>query len=177
MSDNINSQKAIENRLRHLELELKALKNAGKKYTPSVFDNKLTRLENEVASLRKIVKITLGMWSDWTPTITYYYGTTDPTSTVINTARYSKIGRVVYFNVELDITRGSGDRQAMTISLPSSHEALYDTVMFAYVTIVASVVGIASVLSASNKIWVSFGTMISDGTVALSGFYLSLIHI
>ena len=63
----------------------------------SNFDEKtvdrIKKLEREVERLR--VKESPGAWTSWTPTVTFAGGTTDPSSTTKQYARYTTIGKIV----------------------------------------------------------------------------------
>ena len=59
----------------------------------------------------------IGDWTSYTPTVTYYGGTTDPDSTV-KSFRYARIGNTVFFTGLLTITVGSGDRTYFHVTLP-----------------------------------------------------------
>lgn len=57
-------------------------------------------------------------WYNYTPTITYGGGTTDPTSATITYARYIVTNRAINLSVGVDISRGTGDRTQTDVSLP-----------------------------------------------------------
>lgn len=61
---------------------------------------------------------TLGTWQNWTPTVTYLGGSTDPTSTTIEHARYCQIGNMVSFSLVASIVCGSGNRTVAFVTLP-----------------------------------------------------------
>jgi hypothetical protein len=79
---------------------------------------RLTNAEREIERLK--VKESAGAWLDWTPTVTYYGGSTetDPTSESIETARYCRIGKLVHVNVVVSVTRGAGDQSRTVVTLP-----------------------------------------------------------
>jgi hypothetical protein len=59
-----------------------------------------------------------GVWTNYTPTITYAGGTTNPTS-VTATIRYIRVGKIVFFHCNGgSFTRGSGDRSYVIFTLP-----------------------------------------------------------
>lgn len=58
-----------------------------------------------------------GIWQSWTPTVTYFGGTTDPTSTS-KSFRYTKFGKLIVINGLLTIVVGPGNRTYMHITLP-----------------------------------------------------------
>lgn len=64
-----------------------------------------------------IVGTDLGVWSAWTPTITYGGGTTNPTSFTV-TARYTRIGKLVVCVITGTLTRGSGNRTYINFTPP-----------------------------------------------------------
>jgi len=57
---------------------------------------------------------------NWTPSITYAGGSTDPTSNTVNTANYLVDGRKVFFSIKSTIVRGAGDRPNTIYTLPLS---------------------------------------------------------
>ena len=59
----------------------------------------------------------IGDWTSYTPTITYFGGTTDPTSTS-KSFRYTKFGKLIVLNGLLTIVVGPGNRTYMHITLP-----------------------------------------------------------
>ena len=56
-------------------------------------------------------------WTSYTPTITYYGGTTDPDSTV-KAFEYAQSGNIVFVNGLLTINVGSGNRTYFHVTLP-----------------------------------------------------------
>jgi hypothetical protein len=132
---------------------------------------KIQRLEKDVAYLKRLEAG--GVWTDWVPTVTYAGGTTDPTATSFNYARYSVIGDVVFYMISWEIdTLGSGDRTIVYFSYPvtKAHvggvgSGIGDIVTGGWVAVrclMNSNSTIAAVLSAA---------MGSAGALYLNGFY------
>lgn len=107
----------------------------------------------------------LGEWVDFSPTIGYAGGSTNPTSQTVNSARYCQVGKVVHAYVDLDITRGSGDRTITTVSYPISPANFY-SVGHADQNITAIGHNIVPVYMAGN-LAVYHGTMTRDGGITL----------
>jgi hypothetical protein len=88
----------------------------------SNFDEKVVdrikRLEREVERLR--VKESPGAWLNWTPTISWSGGTTNPGTVTINSARYCKIGKALMFNLQFTTSVSAGDRTGITITIPAN---------------------------------------------------------
>jgi hypothetical protein len=59
-------------------------------------------------------------WFNFTPTVTYAGGTTDPTSLTINYAYFSIIGTSVHTIIHGTLVRGSGDRTVIYFTTPLS---------------------------------------------------------
>ena len=57
-------------------------------------------------------------WLGWTPTVSYAGGTTDPTSLVINWARFSMDGRKSTAAIKGTLTKGAGNRTYISVTLP-----------------------------------------------------------
>lgn len=58
-------------------------------------------------------------WASYTPTVSYAGGTTNPTSITV-TAKRCYMSKVVLVMIRMDITRGSGNRQYIKASMPST---------------------------------------------------------
>lgn len=128
---------------------------------------KVNRLERETERLQMIEGV--GVWTDWTPTISYAGGTTDPTSATVTSARYLRLGKLVIVYAQIAITRGSGDRTITTLSYPVTRANIYSTgVGDQNVTIAGH--NIVPVYMA-NVIAVLHGTMTRDGTITLQLTY------
>lgn len=56
---------------------------------------------------------------NWTPTVTYAGGTTDPTSVTIDSAKWSTTGTLISFVINATLTRGTGNRVYTLFSLPN----------------------------------------------------------
>ncbi len=107
----------------------------------------------------------LGEWNDWTPTIGYGGGTTDPTSATVNSARYSRVGNVIKIYADISITRGTGDRVSTTLSYPVTPSS-FDSVGVADQRLTAVGHNIAIVYMAANIV-VYHGAMTRSGTINL----------
>ena len=95
----------------------------------SNFDEKtierIKRLEKEVERLR--VKESPGAWLDWTPTVTFAGGTTDPSTTTLQYARYMQIGKIVIATADYLFGTG-GDRTQFKFTLPLTPAQTYGAV-------------------------------------------------
>ncbi len=80
--------------------------------------DRIKKLEREVERLR--VKESPGAWQAYTPTLSWSGGTTDPTSSTFDYAKYTQIGKIVTVQIKLSVVRGSGDRVLATIGLPKN---------------------------------------------------------
>ena len=108
-------------------------------------------------------------WFNWTPTITYAGGTTDPTSFTITVARFWMIGEVKHVSFAATVTRGSGDRPYQIISLPLSYTAFFGGgVTTTYTGLQVS----PFYQSGTNKVTIYTGAMTSDGFLWGQFFYL-----
>lgn len=79
--------------------------------------DRIKRLEREVERLQ--VKESPGAWVNWTPTVTFEGGTTDPSSIAKVSARYTQIGKTVIANADYYFGLG-GDRTEYMFTLPFS---------------------------------------------------------
>ena len=95
----------------------------------SNFDEKtverIKKLEREVERLR--VKEKGGYWADWTPTVTFAGGTTNPSSTTLQYARYTTIGKIVIATADYLFGYG-GDRTQYKFTLPLKPTKTYGAV-------------------------------------------------
>jgi len=136
----------------------------------SNFDEKtverIKKLEREVERLR--VKESPGAWQNWTPTPSWAGGTA-PTSLTINSARYSQVGKIVYFFVKFDVTVGSGTATVMYCDLPVTNAGATGAVS-ASSNVLGGWVANSCFLDGNITLVFSSG-MTSDGSIFLSGFY------
>jgi len=95
----------------------------------SNFDEKtvdrIKKLEREVERLR--VKESPGAWTSWTPTVTFDGGTTDPSSTTKQYARYTTIGKIVIATADYLFGTG-GDMTQYKFTLPLTPAQTYGAV-------------------------------------------------
>lgn len=113
-------------------------------------------------------------WPDgfsWTPTVSFIGGTTDPTSVVIDSAKWRIQGKIALFVINATLTRGSGDRQYTLFSLPPPFNFS--------VTYPATGLnnGVGGVNLNSSIVYISGGDIVNyHGTMINSGnYYISLI--
>lgn len=110
----------------------------------------------------------VGVWKDWTPTISYAGGTTDPTSLTV-TFRYVVIGKMLVFNINGSLIRGSGDRTYIAFTLPINYAVNFTPM--ATITF-AGTKSCAAFGQSGNRVSVALGgAMSSDGYIFVSGFY------
>lgn len=111
----------------------------------------------------------VGVWQDWTPTVTYVGGTTDPTSLTITAARYNTIGKMLSFYLTGTLVRGSGDRTYIQIPLPVNYVKNFTpTVSITF----AGTKNCVAYGQASNRFDIVLGTpMSTDGYLWVNGFY------
>jgi hypothetical protein len=136
----------------------------------SDFDEKvierIKRLEREVERLR--VKESPGVWTAWTPTVTW--AGLAPTTTTVTSARYCKVGKLVAFNVYLTITRGSGTSNAVSISPPVAISSVGAAI--GRTTLHGSLESVVCPVSSSVSIQAQLITvMSSDGYLIITGLY------
>jgi hypothetical protein len=125
------------------------------------------RLQEQINALRTIE--IGGVWKDWTPTVTYTGGTTDPTSLTITYARYSIIGKICHIFISGSLVMGSGNRTSTLFSLPVNYSLNFTgscVVTYASTDYMWHVYG-----SGGNKVTVSHGGMSSNGIIYVSAFY------
>jgi hypothetical protein len=177
---------ALMKRISALESEIARLKSSTPRkpavYTPapapvvakpadSTLAIKVTALEREIERLK--VKESAGAWMDWTPSITWEGGTTDPTTTTVTHARYTKIGKLVTFSILFNITRGTGDRNLCRFTLPTSAKTTGQT-LTAYQTLTVGGYGASAasrVVASTSTAFVFTGTMTADGSIWCAGSY------
>ena len=110
-----------------------------------------------------------GIWTSYTPSITYSGGTTDPTSLTISSSRYSVVGKICHLNIVATLVRGSGDRTQTQFTLPINYNAQFcGSALVAYVSGSNAwrVYG-----NSSTKIHIDHGAMTGDGVIYVSAFY------
>lgn len=125
----------------------------------------IANLQEQINALRTIE--VGGVWQDWTPTVTYAGGTTDPTNLVLS-AYYSVIGKICIFTVTGTLTRGSGDRAYIAITLPINYSVNFSgnvTVNF------GSLMVCPNYGTAGSRLTINNGGMTADGYLWASGFY------
>ena len=129
-------------------------------------------LREEVVAVETQLGTNAGTWQNWTPTVTWGGGTTDPTSTTISTARYCTVGKTVTLSIMLTVVKGSGDGTNLTISLPKAAKTAGNP-LTCFTTILTGFNIVQAVtLTATQNLYVSLGTAISsDGYIRLSGTY------
>ena len=128
----------------------------------------IARLQEQISALRTIE--TGGVWQNWTPTVTYAGGTTDPTS-VTTACVYNVIGGMTTITVNLGVTRGSGDRTSTTITLPKNYSGIYSFAGAAFNTVSATRV-VYFLGSGGNRIIITHGAMTSDGVIRFTASYV-----
>ena len=124
------------------------------------------------AALQKITLANLFVWQNYTATVTYGGGTTDPTTTSVTSAKYCQVGSMVCGYVKVSITRGSGDRTIVNISAPIT--ASENFVPFSAVQSMTSANLLAAsgyMSSATNLRVLLGGAMTADGNVNIAFTY------
>lgn len=107
-------------------------------------------------------------WFNYTPTITYAGGTTDPTSYTINLYYFRLDGKSCTIIHVGNLTRGSGDRTYIQISLPVNYSGGAN---FVCNTLINSNRTIPSYGQAGNRTDCYTGTSSTDGLLWLGGTY------
>lgn len=113
-------------------------------------------------------------WFNWTPTITYAGGTTDPTSNTINEAMFKINGKEVKFYLKSTLVRGSGNRTWIKYSLPITFAVPADTVLYGRETTVTTtpVVRGCQTGTGENTVTIALvSAMANDGIISIAGFY------
>ena len=128
----------------------------------------IAKLQGQIDALRTIE--VGGVWKNWTPTVTYAGGTTDPTS-VTTACVYNVIGGMTTITVNLGVTRGSGDRTSTTITLPKNYSGTYGFAGAAFNTVSATRV-VYFLGSGGNRIIITHGAMTSDGVIRFTASYV-----
>lgn len=88
---------------------------------------KVTALDRKVERLKVKESPNAGVWQDWTPTVTFAGGTTDPSSTTLQYARYTRIGKTVIANADYTFGAG-GNRTEYKFTLPLTPAKTYGAV-------------------------------------------------
>ena len=109
-------------------------------------------------------------WANWTPIITYSGGTTNPTSNIVDFARFCIIRNVVHFYLKSTLVRGTGNRTATFFSLPVTR-LNSNLISFAGTTNITGSNIYGSPYSDGVSVLTFFHTMASNGFYAASGFY------
>lgn len=81
-------------------------------------------LQDEVVAVETQLGTNAGAWLNWTPTVTFAGGTTDPSSTTLQYARYTQIGKTVIANADYLFGSG-GNRTEYMFTLPVSPVQTY----------------------------------------------------
>lgn len=129
-------------------------------------------LLNRIRNLEKLIDRLPeqgGIWTSWTPVITYSGGSTDPTSLTTSSARYSVIGEICHVFIAATLVRGSGDRTQTQFTLPKNY-----TINFsgsAVITYVSGSNAWRAYGSGSSKIVIDHGAMTGNGIIYVSAFY------
>jgi hypothetical protein len=110
------------------------------------------------------------VWNDWTPTITYAGGTTNPTSNTVNYARYKQMGKLVLFYLKSTLVKGTGDRTYTVYTLPVAKVSV-NWIQFSSMTTFNSTTSYGTAYSDSTTGIVLPVTMNQDGVAVISGFY------
>lgn len=79
----------------------------------------------------------IGVWQDWTPTVTFEGGTTDPPAITKYHARYTTIGKIVIASADYYFGLG-GDRTQYKFTLPLTPSGLTYGAVTAYETLKAT---------------------------------------
>ncbi|MFA5836169.1 MAG: hypothetical protein WC837_04350 [Bellilinea sp.] len=105
---------------------------------------------------------------NYTPTVTYAGGTTDPTSMAIYKAEFSMNGKQVSLSIRGALTVGAGNRTFVLFTLPINASGDTDAA-----TASTGINGIISCYSRTetNKVSTYTGGMISDGEISVSVTY------
>lgn len=137
----------------------------------AIASSHINDLQNEVVAIETQLGVNAGTWQSWTPTVTW--NGVEPTTTTVVSARYCNVGKLVMFNIHLEIVRGSGTSTNAIISPPkpiimagsaSGRTNLHAGVMEGIVCALKS--------SPAIQIQAQLGTaMSSDGYVIITGFY------
>ena len=81
------------------------------------FAEQLRALEKRVSHVER-VEGTNANWQNWTPSVAYYGGSTNPQSVSFDHARYIQVGKIVTFSFVANVIRGSGNRTIVYFTLP-----------------------------------------------------------
>jgi hypothetical protein len=116
-----------------------------------------------------VKKSALGVWQDWTPTITWAGGTTDPTSFTVLSARYVTVGNLVFCTLRGSLTRGSGDQSYLSLTAPVTISDMASG--SAHHNINGNDFVLAPLYSESGKVTIFMDTMTKDGYIWAAWFY------
>jgi hypothetical protein len=124
---------------------------------------------SEALDADKSKKITLGnlfAWQNYTPTVTYGGGATDPDSETVNYCKYLKVGNTLMYHVYITVTRGSGDRTYTQFTVPVA-PAQNEIAGSAVTSVTAGGINfVEGCYLSSGKLTVLHGTMTADGKIA-----------
>lgn len=98
-------------------------KNPGEKIASS----HINELQDEVVAVETQLGTNAGTWLDWTPTVTFAGGTTNPSSTTKVYARYTRIGNIVIATADYSFGTG-GNRTEYKFTLPLTPAQTYGAV-------------------------------------------------
>ena len=133
---------------------------------------RIVKLEDEIERLKTGDGI--GVWTSWTPVITYSGGSTDP-DTLTATAVYLNVGEIVYFAIYGSLTRDTGDRTTIKFSVPTAHDVIAPSAAVSAYHNLTGAVSVASnlaIVAVDELISMALGAAMSnDGSYRISGFY------
>lgn len=112
-------------------------------------------------------------WFNWTPTITYAGGSTNPTSNTINEAKFKVNGTEAKLYLKSTIVRGSGDRISISYTFPIT-SAVPTEVAFYGIEAVVTTTKIARgcYTDGTTKVTIALSAaMANDGIISIAGFY------
>lgn len=108
-------------------------------------------------------------WFNWTPTVTYAGGTTDPTSSTLVSARFTVQGKTTFFHFNFNIVAGSSNRVLIAFSLPIPRADSY-SMHYASKLTCSTTIFYGTAYSDDNT--VKFNHQINaDGYARADGFY------
>lgn len=123
-------------------------------------------------NIADILANAFGVWKDWTPTISYGGGTTNPTSNTKNYAKYIQIGKTVHFSLSYSVVKGSGNRTLTGYSLPVPIATDAYIAHASTVTVRSSSPSFyGSAYTDGSIVKIQHGVMDQDGLITASGTY------
>jgi len=90
----------------------------------AIASSHINDLQNEVVAVETQLGVNAGTWLNWTPTVTFAGGTTDPSSTTKVYARYTTIGKIVIATADYSFGVG-GNRTQYEFTLPLTPAQTY----------------------------------------------------